>query len=72
VTLFNFLSLKYDVNVPSKGYKQQNIKKKFFGGILKVIDENSRNRIQDPDPDPNPDPSLQSDAKRQRPSIASF
>jgi hypothetical protein len=28
----------------------------FFVGILKVYDENSRNRIQDLDPDPNPDP----------------
>ncbi len=28
----------------------------FFVGILKVYEENSRNRIQDLDPDPNPDP----------------
>jgi hypothetical protein len=28
----------------------------FFAGILKVNDENSRIRIQDPVPDPNPDP----------------
>jgi hypothetical protein len=40
VTLFDFLSLKNDVNVASKSNKQ------------KVNDENSRIRIQDPDPDP--------------------
>ncbi len=28
----------------------------FFAGILKVNEENSRIRFQDPDPDPNPDP----------------
>jgi hypothetical protein len=44
VTLFEFLSLKNDVNVASKSHKQ------------KVKDENRRIRIQDPDPDPNPDP----------------
>jgi hypothetical protein len=28
------------------------VKNQFFAGILKVNDENSRIRIQDPDPDP--------------------
>ena len=28
------------------------LKNKFFAGILKVNDQNSRIRIQDPDPDP--------------------
>jgi hypothetical protein len=55
VTLFDFLSLKYDVNVPSKSNKQKKLCKKiFFGWHLKVNDENSRIRIQDPDPDPDP------------------
>jgi hypothetical protein len=39
----DFLSLKNDVNVPSKSNKQKN-----FVGLLKVNDEN-------PHPDPNPD-----------------
>jgi hypothetical protein len=30
------------------------VKNKFFAGILKVNDENSRIRIQDLDPDPDP------------------
>ncbi len=52
--LFDFLSLKNDVNIP---YLQKvisrktSIKKKlFFVGVLKVNDENSRVLIQDPDP----------------------
>jgi hypothetical protein len=58
VTLFEFLSLKNDVNVASKSHKQKKIvlKHLFFADILKVNDENRRIRIQDPDPDPNPDP----------------
>ncbi len=57
VTLFDFLSLKKDVNVPSKSNKQKKFNKKLvFDGILKVSDENSRIQIQDPDSDPNPDP----------------
>jgi hypothetical protein len=32
------------------------VKKLVFAGILKVTDENSRIRIQDPHPSPNPDP----------------
>ncbi len=56
--LLDFLSLKNDVNVPSKSNKQENfIKNLFFVGILKVNDENSRIRILlseawicDPDP----------------------
>jgi hypothetical protein len=54
VTLFDFLSLKYDVIVPSKSTKQKKIVLilLFFAGILKFNDEKSRNRIQDPDPDP--------------------
>jgi hypothetical protein len=46
VILFDFLSLKKDVNVPSKSNKLK--KKNYFSvGILKVYDENSRirNRI---------------------------
>jgi hypothetical protein len=30
------------------------VKNYFFAGILKVNDENSRIRIQDPDPNPDP------------------
>jgi hypothetical protein len=59
VTLFDFLSLKNDVNVPSKSNKQ---KKLCFAVILKVNDENSRIRIQAPDPDPlvrSMDPRIQ-------------
>ncbi len=58
VTLFDSLSLRNDVNVPSKSNKQKKLCKKvpqFFAGILKVNDENSRILIQDPDPHPNPD-----------------
>jgi hypothetical protein len=41
----------------TKPLKKKNVASKsnkhfFFAGILKVNDENSRNRIQDPDPDP--------------------
>ncbi len=41
--LFDFLSLKNDLNVPSKSYQQKNFFNKilFFVGILKVSDENS-------------------------------
>jgi hypothetical protein len=46
VTSFDFLSLKKDVNVPSK---RINRKLSVFG-ILEVNDENSRIQIQDPDP----------------------
>jgi hypothetical protein len=49
VTLFDFLSLKKDVNVPSKSKKQNKklgTKNSFFVGFLKVKDENSRIRIQ--------------------------
>jgi hypothetical protein len=38
--------LKNDVKVPSKSTMQKNVlKKSFFGGILKVSDENRRIRI---------------------------
>jgi hypothetical protein len=51
MTLFDFLSLKNDVNVPSKSNKQKTFFFNwFFVGVLKVKDENSRIRIQDPDP----------------------
>jgi hypothetical protein len=56
-TLFDFLSLKNDVNVTSKSTvisEKIVLKNYFFAGILKVNDENSRIRIQDPDPDPDP------------------
>ncbi len=47
VTLFDYLSLKNDVNVPSKSNKQKNcVQKLDFAGILKVNDENSRIRIR--------------------------
>ncbi len=43
--LCDFLSLKDDVNVPSKSNKQNNLGKKlFFVGILKVTDEKSRSQ----------------------------
>ncbi len=47
VTLFDFLSLKHDVNVASKSNKQKRteLKNLIFAGILKVNDENSRIRI---------------------------
>jgi hypothetical protein len=45
VILFDFLSLKNDVNLPSKSNKNFFVKIKFFVGILKVNDENSRIRI---------------------------
>ncbi len=52
-TIFDFLSLKNDVNVPSKSNKQKiKTKNLFFVGILKANDENSRIRIRDLDPDP--------------------
>ncbi len=41
--LYDFLSLKNDVNVSSKSNKQKNL---FFGGVFKVNDENSRIRIR--------------------------
>jgi hypothetical protein len=48
VTLFDFLSLKNNVNVPSKSNKQKKLcyKNYFSAGILKVNDENSRIRIR--------------------------
>ncbi len=49
-TLFDILSLKNDANVPSKSNKQNIFLNYLFVGILKVNDENSRIRIQDPDP----------------------
>jgi hypothetical protein len=53
VTLFDFLSLKNDVNVALKSTvisRKNLVKKVSFCWILKVNDENSRIRIQDPDP----------------------
>jgi hypothetical protein len=47
VTLFDFLSLKNDENVPSKNNKQNIfLLNKFFVGFLKVNDKNSRIRIR--------------------------
>jgi hypothetical protein len=47
----DFLSLKNDVNAPSKTNRQKNLVKTFlYVGFFKVNDENSRIRIQDPDP----------------------
>jgi hypothetical protein len=45
--LLDFLPLKIDVNVPSKGNKQKNFLNKnlLFVAVLKVNDENSRIRI---------------------------
>jgi hypothetical protein len=45
LTFYDFLSMKNDVNVPSKSNKQKNLDKKFFVGVLKTNDENSRIRI---------------------------
>jgi hypothetical protein len=59
VTFLDLLSLKNDVNVPSKSYKQKNLFIFiFFVGVLKVNDENSRIRIRIPDPDPDPHQSV--------------
>ncbi len=45
------MTLKNDVNVPSKSKKQKNLEKNsFLLGALKVNDENSK----DPEPDPDP------------------
>ncbi len=45
--LFDFISMKNDVDVPSKSNKQKIIfKSYFFGGVLKVNDKNSRIRIR--------------------------
>jgi hypothetical protein len=45
--LFDFLSLKNDVNVPLKSNMQKHyFSNLFFGSILKVSDENSRIRIR--------------------------
>ncbi len=46
--LFDFLSMKTDVNVPSKSNKQKKLwkKKYFFVGILSATNENSRSRIR--------------------------
>ncbi len=44
--LFDFLSLKNDVNVPSKSNKQKNFFKLVFVGVLKVNNENSWIRIR--------------------------
>ncbi len=51
-TLFDFLSLENYVNVPLNSNMQKKMfkQKLFFIGILKVNDEKSRIRIQDPDP----------------------
>jgi hypothetical protein len=43
LTFYDFLSVKNDVNVPSKSNKQKNLEKKIvFVGVLKTNDENSR------------------------------
>ncbi len=45
--LYDFLSLKNDVNVPSERNKAENfLKNSFFVGVLKVKDENSRIQIR--------------------------
>jgi hypothetical protein len=46
--LYDFFSLKHDVNLPSKSNKQKNSKNNFCG-ILKFTDEKSRIQL-DPDP----------------------
>jgi hypothetical protein len=47
VTFFYFLSLKNDVNVPSKSNKQKNFEQNsFFVDVLTVNDENRRIRIR--------------------------
>jgi hypothetical protein len=42
---YDFLSLKNDVNVPSKSFHQKNLEIIFFFAFFKVTDENSRIRI---------------------------
>ena len=56
MTLFDFLSLKNDVNVAYKSNKQKKLCPKicFFAGILKVDNENSMILVQGPDPNPDP------------------
>ncbi len=44
--LYDFLSLKNDVNVASKSNKQKNLKKIILVGILKVADEKTRSVSQ--------------------------
>ncbi len=44
--LYDFLSLKNDVNVPSKRNKQKHFFNIYFVGILKVMDEKSRIRTR--------------------------
>jgi hypothetical protein len=45
--LLDFLSLKNDINLPSKSNKQKNyFFQIFFVGVLKVNDENSRIQIR--------------------------
>jgi hypothetical protein len=44
--LYDFLSLKNDVNVPSKRNKRKRKKITFFVGVFKISDENSRIRIR--------------------------
>ncbi len=46
MTSFDILSLKNDVNVPSKSNKQKKCKKLVFYWHLKLNDENSRIRIR--------------------------
>jgi hypothetical protein len=67
VTLFDFLSLKNNVNVPSKSNKQNKLCKKFFA--VKVNDKNCRIQIHDPDPDPlvrGTDPGIRIRARMSR------
>jgi hypothetical protein len=46
VNFFDILSLKNEVNAPSKSNMQKNFEKKlFFVGVLRVNDENIRIRI---------------------------
>jgi hypothetical protein len=48
VTLFDFLSLKNEINVASKSNEQKKLRQKktsFFPGILNINDKNSRIRI---------------------------
>ncbi len=49
----DFLSLKNDVNAPSKSNKQKSF---FLLASWRSMTKISRIRIQDPDPEPNPDP----------------
>ncbi len=48
MTLFDFLSLKNDVNVPSESNKQKNILMAFWSSIAKIADSPTESLIPQP------------------------